>query len=160
VVPELFSLLDIAFVDLVVPLVIVQITITTEPSGSSRRNKSLSRALVSPKDAPQKPDTSLHQIKQMNIEDGLVCAQRLEQRSSGCSRSVWRYVCKREDMLPGGASYFALSRRGPEVSRKSSRLGITVSDTGDQKSGIETHGRNKNSCNSRHHEKKLPKLLS
>jgi hypothetical protein len=110
VVPELFLLLDIAFVDLVVPLVTVQITITMEPSGSSWRNKSLSRALASPKDAPQKLDTGLHQIKQMNIEDGLVCAQRLEQRSSGCSRSVWRYVCKREDMLPGGASYFALSR--------------------------------------------------
>jgi len=105
-----------------------------ESSGSSRRNKSLSRALASPKDAPQKLDTGLHQIKQMNIEDGLVCAQRLEQRSSGCSRCVWRYVCKREDMLPGGASYFTLSRRGPEVSRKSSGLGIIVLGTGDHKS--------------------------
>jgi len=31
--PELFLLVDIAFVDLVVPLVAVQITTTTEPSG-------------------------------------------------------------------------------------------------------------------------------
>ena len=47
VVPEPFPLVDIAFVDLVVPLVVVQITTTMEPSGSSRRNKSLSRALAS-----------------------------------------------------------------------------------------------------------------
>jgi hypothetical protein len=95
VVPELFLLLDIAFVDLDVPLVTVQITITMEPSGSSRRNKSLSRALASPKDAPQKLDTGLHPIKQMNTEDGFMCAQGPEQRSSGCSISCGD-MCARE----------------------------------------------------------------
>ena len=66
----------------------------------------------------------------------------------GLQQKLWRYVCKREGMLPRGASYFALPRRRSEVSRKSSGLDIAVSGMGDQKSGRETHGRNRNSHNS------------